>query len=436
MGTPKACKKPLHTSLNRMHTRNSWLRVIPLLSFVTEAQFPGTILDPNADCPAPVPLATSEMCPEYGNYTIFLPEVVTRVNPHFDNYVRDQTIFSYPPDCPNWQGEVVKTSLLPYAKSFTCAYLVWFSYEHGNSLKNNDKCALKKIANSVKPPTLCHSSVTRLFDAVKPNCDAPIFAKKDLNSFNDYAALTTDSNCYLAVGPTTSTEMKKCAVDDATAFCANFPTNICCTSTTNIIPALANVTTTTTKAVAPTVAPAPVVTTTAASAETDGAVKPIFIVVAILAAGLICILVVALLIFGKRNSRTRNQQIESSFQSQPIMKNNGQVSQQKGQVTTYQSQQNSIPTSAVALIDNDDAMVCVFEYQSSLLDEIDLEIGDRVRIIQKFDDGWALGLNLNTDKEGAFPFQCVEPRFSGQRNDSPKRFSSTYIPNNNNIRYE
>jgi hypothetical protein len=387
-----------------------------LLSSLAIAQ--GTEVVPTADCPELVSLATSEICgTEYGNHTIYLPDNVTKLS-DFDNYVRDQTIFSYPPDCPNWQGEVVKTTFLPYAKSFTCAYLVWFTIEHGNSLKNNDKCALKNTANPpTQPPALCKSSVTRVFDAVKPNCDAPIFSKLDWNSFNDYSAVATDSNCYLAIGPAINADMKTCAMDDSAAYCLTNANALCCTSKTNLIAGSANATTTvaitTTKAVVPTVAAAPVATTTA-SAET-GAVKPIFIVVAILGAGLVTILLVALMIFRKRN---------------------GRVSQQKGQVPSYHSQQNSIPTAGGALNDHESLMVCVFEYQSSLLDELDLEIGDRVRIIQKFDDGWALGLNLNTDKEGAFPFACVEPGISGVKSISNnKRVSSIYIPNDK-IAYE
>ncbi|KAF9897879.1 hypothetical protein BX616_004837 [Lobosporangium transversale] len=49
----------------------------------------------------------------------------------------------------------------------------------------------------------------------------------------------------------------------------------------------------------------------------------------------------------------------------------------------------------------------VFPYQASMEDELDLTAGDIINVQRVFDDGWAVGVNLNTSREGAFPIVCV-----------------------------
>ena len=53
-------------------------------------------------------------------------------------------------------------------------------------------------------------------------------------------------------------------------------------------------------------------------------------------------------------------------------------------------------------------VVVTHAYESTLQDELDLQVGDKVYIIREFDDGWALGLHKNTEREGAFPLICTE----------------------------
>jgi hypothetical protein len=40
---------------------------------------------------------------------------------------------------------------------------------------------------------------------------------------------------------------------------------------------------------------------------------------------------------------------------------------------------------------------------------IHVGVGDEVQVTQKFDDGWALGTNLTTGKQGTFPMACLAP---------------------------
>ncbi|KAG0244440.1 hypothetical protein BGW41_007732 [Actinomortierella wolfii] len=49
----------------------------------------------------------------------------------------------------------------------------------------------------------------------------------------------------------------------------------------------------------------------------------------------------------------------------------------------------------------------IYPYQASMADELDLTPGDIINVHRVFDDGWAVGTNLNTSAEGAFPVVCV-----------------------------
>ncbi|KAF9931120.1 hypothetical protein FBU30_010740 [Linnemannia zychae] len=49
----------------------------------------------------------------------------------------------------------------------------------------------------------------------------------------------------------------------------------------------------------------------------------------------------------------------------------------------------------------------LYPYQASMADEMDLTPGDIVNVHKVFDDGWAVGVNMNTSNEGAFPVVCV-----------------------------
>ncbi|KAJ3137013.1 Sorbin and SH3 domain-containing protein 2 [Physocladia obscura] len=50
-------------------------------------------------------------------------------------------------------------------------------------------------------------------------------------------------------------------------------------------------------------------------------------------------------------------------------------------------------------------VMCGFEPE--LRDEIELKVGDQVQLLQEFDDGWGVGRNLNTGREGVLPLDCL-----------------------------
>jgi hypothetical protein len=48
-------------------------------------------------------------------------------------------------------------------------------------------------------------------------------------------------------------------------------------------------------------------------------------------------------------------------------------------------------------------------YYPNLSDEIALHVGDRIEILEVYDDGWALGDNVNTGIRGVFPMNSIKP---------------------------
>ncbi|KAJ3400095.1 hypothetical protein HDU80_007302 [Chytriomyces hyalinus] len=61
--------------------------------------------------------------------------------------------------------------------------------------------------------------------------------------------------------------------------------------------------------------------------------------------------------------------------------------------------------------DMDDAMFVrrvIYEYDAQMEDELDLVVGESVRVLQEFDDNWAIGTVVGSGKRGMFPLVCVE----------------------------
>lgn len=52
-------------------------------------------------------------------------------------------------------------------------------------------------------------------------------------------------------------------------------------------------------------------------------------------------------------------------------------------------------------------VIVVFPYSAQLPDELELSLNDIIEVKQRFDDGWAVGINRSTRSEGAFPNVCV-----------------------------
>jgi len=77
----------------------------------------------------------------------------------------------------------------------------------------------------------------------------------------------------------------------------------------------------------------------------------------------------------------------------------------------------------------------IYPFNKSLEDELELEANDLIDITEKFDDGWAKGINLKTGKDGFFPLNCllefyVTDKFADY--GGSKENSESYVYSNNN----
>ncbi|KAJ3241116.1 Vinexin [Chytriomyces hyalinus] len=69
--------------------------------------------------------------------------------------------------------------------------------------------------------------------------------------------------------------------------------------------------------------------------------------------------------------------------------------------------------------DVDDAMFVrrvIYEYDAQMEDELDLVVGESVRVLQEFDDNWAIGSVVGSGKRGMFPLVCIDGT-NGHGND-------------------
>ncbi|CAG8453986.1 12714_t:CDS:2 [Ambispora leptoticha] len=68
-----------------------------------------------------------------------------------------------------------------------------------------------------------------------------------------------------------------------------------------------------------------------------------------------------------------------------------------------------------------DLVLVVHPYMPVLPDELELVINEMIIVKRLFDDGWAVGINRNTGKEGAFPLVCVaSPEIVSQNSQDPR----------------
>ncbi|CAG8600132.1 2304_t:CDS:2 [Racocetra fulgida] len=88
-----------------------------------------------------------------------------------------------------------------------------------------------------------------------------------------------------------------------------------------------------------------------------------------------------------------------------------------------------LPVSSDSVISAEpERVTVVYKYDASLADELDISPNDVIDIAQKFDDGWAVGVNRNTGKAGAFPMVCVSPAgnvSSGNTNNGADQFGGS-----------
>ncbi|KAJ3204307.1 Sorbin and SH3 domain-containing protein 2 [Entophlyctis luteolus] len=70
--------------------------------------------------------------------------------------------------------------------------------------------------------------------------------------------------------------------------------------------------------------------------------------------------------------------------------------------------------------------VAIYMFNPANPDEIALRIGDKVSVVQEYDDGWAQGVNISTGSEGLFPLDCLVAAPTTTPPPAAQRLSSIY----------
>ncbi|KAJ3026321.1 UNVERIFIED_CONTAM: Sorbin and SH3 domain-containing protein 2 [Siphonaria sp. JEL0065] len=98
---------------------------------------------------------------------------------------------------------------------------------------------------------------------------------------------------------------------------------------------------------------------------------------------------------------------------------------------------SSKPVAAAPAKKSDEGRLVIYDFAPARDDELTLRVGDRVLVQHQFDDGWAYGLDLSSNKEGNFPIDCLLSESGADANTdkslNPRRTSSIYgVENINN----
>ncbi|KAJ3198876.1 hypothetical protein HDU82_000911 [Entophlyctis luteolus] len=74
--------------------------------------------------------------------------------------------------------------------------------------------------------------------------------------------------------------------------------------------------------------------------------------------------------------------------------------------------------------------IVMYDFVPEMTDEVRLNVGDQVQLFQEFDDGWAIGKNMNSSREGILPLDCLMGcaigEMSGVSRKHSNRVSSLY----------
>jgi hypothetical protein len=244
-----------------------------------------------------ISLKTSVHCTEYSDFFIQIGTNFTNTQ-QFDTFVSQQILFQYgSTNCPSWPRPIQP---IPMATSIQCAYAVYMSEECNPN---------KQFIN------LCQSSIDLTLEPLKKsiqtNCPN-VFTLPVYHGVEEYRNFSKNSNCYLGIG---KQGQMKCGLDsiEATTFCNQNPTQLCCITQGNLIPSLPK--------------PTPVPN------HDNLVVNPLYIVGAAIGLGLVILLLFTLVFVKKR-----------------IPKN-----------------KNSIPFKMT-----NKTLTCVFAYRATLIDELDL----------------------------------------------------------------
>ncbi|KAJ3305590.1 hypothetical protein HDV03_001235 [Kappamyces sp. JEL0829] len=364
-------------------------------------------------------LTGTRSCGDYASYWILRTDKYNNVA-SFDSWVSTNGLLNADANCG------LGNATARYSNSLSCSYAVIGS-SNGTVGKSCNMGTVQQGAPGQPATAVCQYSINTalnsLVDAMNKKCPTQSLPA-NLVAFSSNAS---NSNCLLGVG---ADAQRKCGFPnsaDGEAFC-KLTTNakdLCCIAANNKIasnetgtsPALATVgpipstslPSTTLTELAPTDSSVPSASTPpSSSGSSPGAVSPIIIGAGALGVALIAVLA-SVLFFMTRKGTLKHTGTEESGDdgSRPMSPKPKAIPQ-------------SAPVSS-KFADNmpPETLECIFEYKANLFDELTIAVGDAVQVAKKYDDGWAFGYNLNTQKEGTFPFACL-----GNPGDRDSRFDS------------
>ncbi|GJJ76698.1 hypothetical protein EMPS_09057 [Entomortierella parvispora] len=417
-----------------------------------------------------VPLTSSKVCPGFSKQQVDTSVAATITSwgaginfpaftdvSSFDSAVMNATAFMASSTCKGYSS----SDRVPYQNTVLCTMAVQdpasanCSKIAANSIPNmcSSSCVLYAQGFSAMVNSICPTDTTSLNNVKTLNliCTTGT-TPPSYTGLNDNAA-----GCYNA----TTNEAATCGLGnqaDMCAYCSKNPTNTCCASTAAacVTPTASGGSVTTTEGLLP---PPPTTTPVTGSANdassSSGLAKPVLygIIGGGAALGLILFtLIVCCCCRRKRqpsakptgpngNNLSRNMSTNSNASrykiSSPKIQEEGFAVASSAPIPmtsiaapagAHHPSSAAAVTAAAALAaagknsrlskgssvggvgaDGKQQSYCqvLYPYQASLADELELTPGDIVNVSRVFDDGWAVGVNMNTSNEGAFPVVCV-----------------------------
>ncbi|KAJ3306800.1 STIP1 y and U box-containing protein 1 [Kappamyces sp. JEL0829] len=316
----------------------------------------------------------------------------------FDRYVSSKSGFTVG-GCQAWRDSVAKASIRS-TSTFICGYAVHYS----TNLSTGTKCN----TSGTKPKPICKTSAQGAASDVAAAITAAKCSASEQVWYPPYAAYVNslgNTDCFLGIGDDVG---HKCGSGVNGLSSGSGNSTVATSSTapvaTDVPPSInPNIT----AAATSDSVPAPTTTASSQTSTASGGISPLIIGAGALGVALIAVLASVLFFMTKK----------------------GQLKDSNSASNMTELHNYDIPPAAAPIGGapvGPETMECVFEYKANLFDELSLNVGDEVQVINQFDDGWALGMNLTTGKEGTFPMACLAPFGAGSEYGRDSRIESQY----------
>ncbi|KAJ3395669.1 hypothetical protein CcCBS67573_g05068 [Chytriomyces confervae] len=123
----------------------------------------------------------------------------------------------------------------------------------------------------------------------------------------------------------------------------------------------------------------------------------------IVVGALVLVFVLAGIVYFIRTRRSSSFKRVSTVQTMRVRRVNSTAKSAMGYARTEDS---DAPAAAKPIRSNATEKV-IIPYLATLPDELTVEVGELVQVVERFDDGWVKGRRVKTGHEGTFPGACV-----------------------------